>query len=109
MPKNCGLSFTITQAFGEMDTSQSVNAYRASMVISGEVPGARLTSISISAAVLSTTFLILILPLSFAFTMESMRDEVVVPKGISLMIRVDLSRSSMAALTRTLPPRFPSL
>ncbi len=37
------LSSTITQALGEMHTSQSVNAYNASIVISGEIPGARST------------------------------------------------------------------
>ena len=35
-PINFGLSSTITQAFGEIDISQSVNAYRASIVIPGD-------------------------------------------------------------------------
>ena len=39
------------QALGEILTSQSVNAYRASMVISGEIPGASSTNISTAAAV----------------------------------------------------------
>ena len=34
--KNSGLSPTITQALGEIETSQSVKAYSASMVLSGE-------------------------------------------------------------------------
>ncbi len=35
-PKNLGFSSTITHAFGEMDTSQSVKAYNASIVILGD-------------------------------------------------------------------------
>ena len=35
-PKNCGFSLTITHAFGDIDTSQSVNAYSASIVILGD-------------------------------------------------------------------------
>ena len=34
--RNSGLSPTITHAFGEIETSQSVKAYNASMVLSGE-------------------------------------------------------------------------
>ena len=35
-PKNFGFSLTITQAFGEIDTSQSVKAYKASIVTLGD-------------------------------------------------------------------------
>jgi hypothetical protein len=75
----------ITQVFGDTETSQSVNLYKASMVISGEIPGARSTCISTSAAVLSVTFLILIFPASFAFTMLSIRPVVVTPYGTLLI------------------------
>ncbi len=67
--RNCGFLSTITHALGEMHTSQSVKAYNASIVISGEIPGASSIMISTSAAVLSVTFFILIFPWSFAFTM----------------------------------------
>ena len=66
-----------------MDDSQAVNAYNASMVLSGEIPLGKWTRISTSAAVLSSIFLILILPLSLAFKIESIKEEVVVLKGIS--------------------------
>lgn len=49
------------------------------MVLSGEIPEGRCTNISTVAAVLSSIFLIFILPLSFAFNMESMSEEVLVP------------------------------
>lgn len=71
-----------------MLTSQSVKAYSASIVLSDEVPGARCTSISTLAAVLSSTLRILIFPLSTAFRMESMTVEVVLPYGISVMASV---------------------
>ena len=48
------------------------------------------TNISTSAAVLSSIFLIFILPLSFAFNIESMSDDVFVAKGISVMTNVFL-------------------
>src|ERR1017187_5783305 len=99
----------ITQAFGEIEISQSVNAYNASMVISGEIPGARSMLISTSAAVLSVTFFILIFPLSFALMMLSISWVVVVPYGTSFINKVFLSNCSIRALTLTLPPRTPSL
>ena len=36
-----GLSPSIIEAFGEIETSQSVKAYKASKVLSGETPGAK--------------------------------------------------------------------
>ena len=82
-PINRGLSPSIIVEFGEIDTSQSVKAYRASIVLSGETPGNKCTIISASMEVLSSIFLILILPLSFALITDSINDPVVVPKGIS--------------------------
>ena len=61
------------------------------------------------AAVLSSTFFTLIFPLSFAVRIVSMSDVVVVPKGISVITNVFLSRFSIFARTRILPPRIPSL
>ena len=64
---------------------------------------------------MSSTLRTLILPFSAAFRMLSINwlgllgDPVVFPKGISVMARVLLSRFSMRALTRTDPPRCPSL
>jgi len=52
-----------------MDDSQLVNAYNASMVLSGDNPEGKCTNISTSAAVLSSIFLTLILPLSLAFNL----------------------------------------
>ena len=72
-------------------------------------------SISTLAAVMSSTLRTLILPFSDALSIESIKVEgllavpVVLPKGISVMARVLLSRFSILALTRTLPPRAPSL
>ena len=100
---------SITQQLGEMLTSQSVKAYSASIVLSDEVPGARCTSISTLAAVLSSTLRILIFPLSTAFRMESMTVEVVLPYGISVMASVLLSSLLILARTFTAPPRSPSL
>src|SRR5690554_1766072 len=80
--KNTGLLSTITQALGETDISQSVNAYRASMVMPGDWPGASWIWISTSLAVLSTTFFILIFPFSLALIMDSIKELVVVPNGI---------------------------
>ena len=40
-PRKRGVSASIMEEFGEIDTSQSVNAYKASMVLSGETPGAK--------------------------------------------------------------------
>ena len=42
----------------------------------------------IVAEVLSSIFLTFIFPLSFAFSIESISEVVVVPKGISLIIKV---------------------
>jgi hypothetical protein len=90
-PIKSGLSFSMMQELGESETSQSVKANSASMVLSEEIPGARCTCISTFSAVLSSIFLILILPLSLALMMDSMRVGVVFPKGISVMTRVMLS------------------
>ena len=65
--------------------------------------------ISTFSAVLSSIFLILILPLSLAFKTLSIRLEVVVLKGISVMTKVLLSNCEMRARTRTREPRSPSL
>ena len=54
-----------------MDTSQLVQAYSASMVLSGDMSLWRVMTISAFSAVLSSTFLILIFPLSLAFIIES--------------------------------------
>ena len=89
--------------------SQSVKAYNASMVISGETPGANCISISTSLAVLSITFLILILPVSLAFKILSIKPPVVVEYGISLINNVFLSNSSILARIRTFPPLPPPL
>ena len=107
--RKCGLSSLITQQFGEILISQSVKAYKASMVLSEETPGARCTKISTSLAVLSSTFLILIFPLSFAFRMDSITVEVVFPYGISEITNVLLSSLPIFARTFTDPPRSPSL
>ncbi len=87
-----------------METSQSVNAYNASTVTSGDVPGVNSIAISTSAAVLSVTFLIFIFPLSFALIMESISEVVVVPKAICLMRIVFLSATSIFARARILLP-----
>ena len=46
------------------------------MVLSEEVPGTRCTKISTLAAVLSSTFLTLIFPLSMALRIESIKEEI---------------------------------
>ena len=107
-PKNIGLSFTITHALGEIELSQLVNAYNASMVLSVEIPLGNCISTSTSLAVLSTTFFIFILPLSLAFRILSIRPPVVVPYGTSVMASVFLSFSTIVARTLILPPRLPS-
>lgn len=66
-------------------------------------------AISTFSAVLSSTFLILILPLSFALIIESIRLPVLVPKGISVIKRVLASAFLILALTLILPPLKPSL
>ena len=81
----------ITQQLGDSCNSQEVNAYRASIALSLEVPGCRLIMILAVREVLSSTRLILILPLSLAFIMVSMRVSVVSPNGISVIARVLLS------------------
>ena len=78
-PMKTGLSSNTTQLLGAKLTSQSVNAYRASNILSGDTLFARWTTTSTLSAVLSSTFLILILPLSLAFKMLSMSDPVVTP------------------------------
>ena len=40
-PINRGLSPSITDEFGEIETSQSVNAYKASIDLSGDTPEAK--------------------------------------------------------------------
>ena len=108
-PIKLGLLFSITQPSGEIEVSQAVNAKSASMVLSGETPLGRWILISTLAAVLSSIFLILIFPLSFAFKMESINDEVVVEKGIWLITSVCLSSWEIRARTRIFPPLRPSL
>ena len=77
--------------------------------MSGDIPEGRLISISTLDEVLSSIFLIFILPLSFAFKIESINEDVVVVKGSSEIRRVDLSITLILALTLTFPPLFPSL
>ena len=108
-PIKTGLLSSITQHKGDIEFSQLVNAYNASIVLSGEIPFGKCTKISTLAAVLSSIFFILIFPFSFAFKIESISDEVVVPKGISVITSVFLSSCDIFALTLILPPRFPSL
>ena len=79
------------------------------MAKSGLIPDANCTSISTSFAVLSMTFLTLIFPLSLALMILSISDPVVVPKGISLISKVDLSFSSIFERTRIRDPFLPSL
>ena len=74
-----------------MDVSHAVNAYRASMVLSGEISLGKWTNISTADEVLSSTRLTLILPCSFALRILSIREEVLVLKGISLITNVFLS------------------
>ena len=108
-PINRGLLSSMIQPKGEMEVSQAVNAKRASMVLSGEMLGGRWIRISTSAAVLSSIRLILIFPLSLAFKIESISDEVVVLNGIWRITKVFLSSWATLARTRILPPRKPSL
>ena len=82
IPIKQGLLSIITQLSGEIEDSQSVKAYSASIVLSGEIPGGRYINISTFSAVLSSIFLILIFPLSLAFSILSINDEVLVEKGI---------------------------
>ena len=90
-PIKRGLLSSIIQHKGEIEFSQFVNANKASMVLSGEIFGGKCTNISTLAAVLSSIFLIFIFPFSLALTILSIRVEVVVPKGISVITKVFLS------------------
>ena len=107
--RKCGLLSSITQVMGEIAVSQAVKAYSASIVLSGDVPLGKCTNISTLAAVLSSTFLIFILPFSLAFSIESISEVVVVVNGISVMQSVLLSSCEILARTRTRPPLAPSL
>jgi hypothetical protein len=78
------------------------------MVLSGEMPFGKCTKISTLAAVLSSICLILMVPFSFAFKMESIKVDVVVPKGISVITNVFLSSWPIFARTLIFPPLFPS-
>ena len=69
--RNTGLLSSITQQLGDRLISQSEKAKRASMVLSDDTPGARCTSISTSAAVLSSILRAFIFPFSTALVMES--------------------------------------
>ncbi len=78
-PMKWGFFSDMTQQLGDTDTSQSVNAYRASMVRSLDVPGSRCTSMLAVSAVLSSTLRIFIFPLSKALSIDSMSVAVVLP------------------------------
>src|SRR5690606_18923986 len=58
-PINNGLLSSMIQPNGEMEFSQLVKAYNASMVLSGEIPEGKCTKISTSEAVLSSILRIL--------------------------------------------------
>ena len=107
--KNCGLLSAITQQLGEIDTSQSVKAYKASIVLSLEVPGVRCSCISTSDAVISSTLRIFSFPFSTAFVIDSWSVLAVLLKGISRITRVLLSIFSTLARTFKVPPLCPSL
>ena len=108
-PINTGFSPSIIDELGDIETSQSVKAYKASIVLSGETPEERWMIISAAADVLSSIFFIFILPFSFALRTESIKELVVVPNGISWIINVFASFFLILPRTRTRPPRFPSL
>ena len=82
---------SITHESGETEISQSVKRYKASIVLSGEIPGGIVIAISTCSAVLSSTFFILIFPFSFALSIELINEVVVVEKGNSEIISVFLS------------------
>ena len=107
--RNSGLLSRITQQLGEIDTSQSVKAYRASMALSELEPGMRCTTMRASFEVLSSTLRTLIFPFSIAERIEAMSVEVVLPNGSSVITSVLLSIFSILARTLTEPPRAPSL
>ena len=79
------------------------------MVTWGEIPGERWTTISTFSAVLSSTFLILILPFSFALIIESIRFPELIEKGTSLISNVFLFNVSILDRSLIFPPRFPLL
>ena len=107
--RNRGVLLIITQQFGDILTSQLVNANRASIATSDETPCFKWTNISTSLAVLSSTFFILIFPETFAFRMVSIRLPVVVLYGTDVMESVDLSTTLISALRRIFPPLDPPL
>ena len=107
--RNCGLLSAMTQQLGEMEISQSVKAYKASIVLSLEVPGVRCNCISTSDAVISSTLRIFIFPFSTALVIDSWSELAVLVKGISRMTSVLLSIFSTLARTFKEPPRCPSL
>ena len=65
---------SITQDRGDIEISQLVKLYSASIVLSGDIPGGILIAISTCSAVLSSTFLILIFPLSFALRIDWIKE-----------------------------------
>ena len=99
----------MTVMLGEILCSQLVNAYSASMVLSGETPFGKWITISTFSAVLSSIFFTRSFPLSFAFKTLSIKEPVVVPKGISVITKVLSSSFFILALTLILPPLNPSL
>ena len=108
-PKNCGLFWEIIQHNGDIETSHCVNAYNESMLFWIEDPEGRYTRTSTSDEVLSSIFFIFNFPFSEALIIDSIKEAVVVPYGISLIIITFFSYFSTLALTLTLPPLFPSL
>ena len=66
-------------------------------------------TISTFSAVLSSIFLILILPLSVADMIDSIRVVVLVENGSSVITKVLVSSLLIFALTLTFPPLIPSL
>ena len=99
----------MTHAFGEIEISQSVNAYKASIILSGETSLGKCIKISTSEAVLSSTFFILIFPFSLALRILSIREPVLVPYGISFIKRSPFSGFEILARALIFPPRSPSL
>ena len=67
---NSGLLSIIIQQLGETETSQFVNAYKASTITLGDVPLSKVMIISTSSAVLSSICFILIFPDSFALIID---------------------------------------
>jgi len=108
-PRKTGLSSSITHAEGEIATWQLVKTHSCWINFSGSAPCGRWTRISTWSAVLSSTRLILILPLAFAARIDSMTDSVVVAYGSSVIARRILLLRSIRARIFTFPPRSPSL